>query len=76
MTEYNAQVCLILLVPLYYRAEREKYYRHGLKGKKDSDKYLLLVIDGMDQSKHNLPHFNVMTEVGLRYMFKSLLTLE
>ena len=39
---------------LYLRAEREKYYEHGLKGKKDPDKYLSLIIDGMDQSKQCL----------------------
>ena len=45
------------------RAEREKYYKHGLKAKQHPEKYLSLIIDGMDQSKHNLPHFNVTTKV-------------
>ena len=62
MNKQNLQVCYRFF-SLYLRAEREKYYKHRLKGKKDPDKYLSLIIDGMDQSKHNLPHFNVMTKV-------------
>ena len=38
----------------YNRAEREKYYKHGFKAKNKPDKYLSNIMDGMDQSKHNL----------------------
>ncbi|KAJ7371600.1 hypothetical protein OS493_024276 [Desmophyllum pertusum] len=43
--------------------EREKYYKHGVKSKSNPDKYLSITIDGMDQSKHNLPHFNISTKI-------------
>ena len=45
------------------RAEREKYYKHGLKGRDEPKRYLPIMIDGIDQSKHNLPHFNITTKV-------------
>ncbi|CAB4032559.1 Hypothetical predicted protein [Paramuricea clavata] len=45
------------------RAEREKYYKHGFKAKHEPKKYLSIIIDGMDQSKHNLSHFQVTTKV-------------
>ena len=48
---------------LSYRAEREKYYKHGLKAEKEPSKYISITIDGMDQNKHNLPHFNTSTKV-------------
>ena len=47
----------------FCRAERENYYKHGCKARYAPDKYLSLIIDGMDQSKHNLPHFQVTTKV-------------
>ena len=36
------------------RAEIEKYCEHILKAKQNQKK-----IFGMDQSKHNMPHFNI-----------------
>jgi len=35
--------------------ERKKYYKHQKKAEKRPDKYLSLIIDGMDQSKTHLP---------------------
>jgi len=37
---------------LLHRTEREKYYKH-----------ISITIDGMDQAKDNLPHFNIHTKV-------------
>ncbi|XP_068687066.1 uncharacterized protein [Montipora foliosa] len=37
--------------------ERKKYYKHQKKAEKRPDKYLSLIIDGMDQSKTHLPHW-------------------
>ncbi|XP_061171052.1 uncharacterized protein LOC133180592 [Saccostrea echinata] len=37
--------------------ERQKYYKHQQKAKMFPNKYLSLIIDGMDQSKTSLPHF-------------------
>ena len=59
----NEQIEFASFFSLYFRAEREKYYKHGLTGKKDPDKYLSLIVNEMDQSKHNLPNFNAMTKV-------------
>ena len=50
-----------MIIP--FRTEREKYYKHGLKAKQNPTKYLSITIDGMDQAKHNLPHFNLQTKV-------------
>jgi len=49
----------------YQRQSREeKYHRHGRKAKALPDKYLSLTADGVDQDKHNLPHFTTTMEVG------------
>lgn len=37
--------------------ERQKYYKHQQKAKSYPNRYLSLIIDGMDQSKTQLPHF-------------------
>ncbi|XP_063406405.1 uncharacterized protein LOC134690365 [Mytilus trossulus] len=37
--------------------ERQKYYKHIQKAKKHPDKYLSIIIDGMDQSKTEIPHY-------------------
>ena len=43
----------MLLCP---RSEREKYAKHRRKSEKFQDKYLSLIIDGMDQDKTDIPH--------------------
>lgn len=42
---------------IFLRTERNKYYKHNIKARVNPNKYLSLIIDGMDQAKHNLPHF-------------------
>ena len=37
--------------------ERRKYYKHAMKARTSKNKYLSLIIDGMDQGKTFLPHF-------------------
>lgn len=37
--------------------ERHKYFKHQEKAKVFPNRYLSLIIDGMDQSKTSLPHF-------------------
>ncbi|KAL9977255.1 hypothetical protein ACROYT_G014637 [Oculina patagonica] len=55
--------------------EREKYYKHGEKAKKNPKKYLSVTIDGMDQNKHNLPHFNISTKTdGSAWRLKTHVT--
>ena len=48
------------------RAERRKYYKHGLKAKSNPKKCLSVTLDGMDQNKHNLPHLSTSTKVKLK----------
>ncbi|KAJ7328650.1 hypothetical protein OS493_023922 [Desmophyllum pertusum] len=46
-----------------HRTKRNKYYKHGLRAKANPAKYLSVTLDGMDQSKHNLPHLCASTKV-------------
>ena len=39
-----------------FRAERRKYYNHREKARSEPNKYVTIIIDGMDQSKTNVPH--------------------
>ena len=48
------KLCTCLL--LCPRSEREKYAKHRRKSEKYQDKYLSLIIDGMDQDKTDIPH--------------------
>ena len=58
-----------------YRAERRAYYRNCLKAEVSPKQYLSLIVDGMDQSKQNLPHANCLSKVSLVmcYLLVSLL---
>jgi hypothetical protein len=38
------------------RSEREKYAKHRHKSQKYPEKYLSVIIDGMDQDKTDIPH--------------------
>lgn len=40
---------------LYYRNERKKYHLHREKARANPNRYITIIIDGMDQSKTNLP---------------------
>ena len=37
--------------------ERQSYYHHRTKARKHPDKYMSLIVDGMDQAKLEMPHF-------------------
>ena len=39
-----------------YRTERRKYYHHREKSRSEPQKYLAIIIDGMDQNKTNIPN--------------------
>ena len=41
---------------LCFRQERDCYYGHHDKARSDPDKYLTIILDGMDQNKTNLPY--------------------
>ncbi|VDI59751.1 Hypothetical predicted protein [Mytilus galloprovincialis] len=40
------------------RSERQKYYKHQMKSKREPSKYLSIIMDAMDQNKTMIPHFN------------------
>ena len=42
--------------PNIYRKERGKYYHHREKARQNPDKYVTVIVDGMDQSKTNIPN--------------------
>lgn len=42
---------------LFFSMEKQKYYKHQSKVKTHPSKYLSIIIDGMDQSKTQIPHF-------------------
>ena len=50
---------------LYDREERKKYYSHIKKSVSNPEKYLSIMIDGMDQGKSHLPYFVQKSKVGL-----------
>ncbi|KAJ7392462.1 hypothetical protein OS493_012126 [Desmophyllum pertusum] len=47
---------------IHEEGRKKKYYKHGLKAKAEPDKHLSVTVDGMDQGKHNLPHFTTTTK--------------
>lgn len=40
---------------IHYSTERSKYYKHREKARNNPDKYVCVIIDGMDQAKTNIP---------------------
>ena len=47
---------------LYDRLERKKYHSHREKSRMHSEKFLTLIIDGMDQSKAHLPNTKLIAK--------------
>ena len=45
-------ICFSLYI---YREERKKYYLHREKSRSTPEKYITIIIDGMDQNKTNIP---------------------
>lgn len=45
-----------------YRIERKKYHSHREKSRSSPDKYLTMIIDGMDLSKTNLPNTKLISK--------------
>ena len=44
------------------RCERRKYHSHREKSRSSPDKYLTIIVDGMDQSKTNLPNTKLISK--------------
>ena len=47
---------LLIYYLLHFSLARRKYNKHLTKARRDPTKYLSLIIDGMDQSKTEIPH--------------------
>ena len=50
-----------------FRAERMVYYRHRSKARAYPEKYLSLILDGMDQAKTNIPHYPSDSKVSVMH---------
>ena len=46
------------------RAERRAYYGNCFRAEREAKHYLSLILDGMDQSKTNIPHANCLSKVS------------
>lgn len=49
--------------PIHYSAERDHYYDNRLKAQVDPQKYLSIIIDGMDQAKTNILYVTSVSNV-------------
>ena len=47
---------------LLYSNERLKYHSHREKARSSPDKYLTMIVDGMDQAKTNLPNTKLISK--------------
>ena len=43
------------MIHFFYRQERKKYYSHREKARSQPQKYITIIIDGMDQNKTDVP---------------------
>ena len=41
-----------------FRTECKKYYHHREKSRRDPEKYITIISDGMDQNKTNVPQLS------------------
>lgn len=53
---------MYIYVCLTFRNERRKYHSHREKSRLYPDKFLTLIVDGMDQSKTNLPNTKLIAK--------------
>ena len=54
----NFNTVYFIIFYFIYRKERNTYYRHRDKARKNPNLYASIIIDGMDQNKTNLPHYS------------------
>ena len=47
---------------MHYRKERKKYHHHREKSRSNPTKCVTIIIDGMDQSKTNLPNTKIIAK--------------
>lgn len=56
------QLCIIFHYISIYRVERKKYHSHREKSRSSPDKFLTMIVDGMDQSKTNLSNTKLVSK--------------
>ena len=56
-------ICFIFIFVLNFSTERRKYYKHIFKAKKYPEKYMSLIIDGMDQKTTSLPKPKLLSKL-------------
>ena len=54
--------CEVFTHDLLCRIKRKRYHSHREKSRASPDKYMTLIVDGMDQAKTNIPYTKVATE--------------
>ena len=45
-----------------FRIERQKYHKHRQKSRDNPEKYMTIIIDGMDQAKSNIPNTKTISK--------------
>lgn len=54
--------CEVFTHDLLCRIKQKRYHSHREKSRASPDKYMTLIVDGMDQAKTNIPYTKVATE--------------
>lgn len=55
-------VIVLIWCGCYFRVERKKYHSHREKSRLHPEKYITIIVDGMDQSKTNLPNTKLIAK--------------
>ena len=64
---------LLAFILYLYRKERDAYYKRRAEAIAKPSERISIIVDGMDQSKTNLPHFKGwQTPKVLLYLFEKL----
>ena len=62
MYDVSCSNCTYLRSYCYLRSERRKYYHHREKSRSEPQKYLTIIIDGMDQNKTSYTQMTKSTQ--------------
>ena len=47
---------------MYFRIERKKYHHHREKARSEPEKFMTIIVDGMDQQKTNFPNTTTISK--------------
>ena len=59
---YRGFTVYLFCINTLSRLERDKYYSHREKARWEPEKYITIILDGMDQSKTNLPYLSTISK--------------